>query len=87
MTMNTKTPTDAELDYRDDRDVAFKYVDNFVRRIKLHVDSQIKVAHVQAALEGREVSVDLSRDGIKRLIAEAAVRQATGQKMGVAEIG
>lgn len=83
MTMTTSAPSNSELDYRDDRDIALKYVDNFVRRVKLHVDALVKMEHAQAVLEGRSPSVDISREGIKALIATAAVAQAGGQTLEI----
>lgn len=82
-TLNGRPPTDAELDYRDDRDIALKHVDNFVRRIKFHVENTIRLEHAQAQLEGRTVEVDLSRQGIKNMIASAAVRYSGGDTLAL----
>lgn len=83
MTLTTKPVSNDELNYRDDRDIAFRYVDNFIRRIKNQVDAQIKKEHTDALLEGREVQVDLSRQGVKRMIAEAAVALAGGVQIAI----
>ena len=82
-TLNGRPIAEAELDYRDDRDIAFTQVANFVRRIKQHVENTIRLEHAQAQLEGRSVEIDLSRQGIKNMIASAAVRYSGGDTLAL----
>lgn len=66
------------LDYRDDRDTARVQVRNLMRRITNKVDAHISMEHAQAQLEGREITLDMSKEGLQRLIVQVAVKEFGG---------
>ena len=63
-------PSETELNYRDDRDIAHVQVRNVTRRIFAKLDAAISLEHAQAELEGREAQIDTSREGIAKLVIE-----------------
>ena len=69
---------EAWLNYADDRDEAFLQVRKVVRRINSDVDAVIKREHALAELEGREVQLDLSLEGVKRLVLKTAIERLGG---------
>ena len=69
---------DNVLNYRDARDAAHTQVRNLMRRVNNKVDAHISAEMIQAELEGREVALDLSPDGLRRLILTATVKEFGG---------
>ncbi|HYS44596.1 MAG TPA: hypothetical protein VEM32_11525 [Geobacteraceae bacterium] len=66
------------LNYRDNRDRAHTELRNIMRRVSNIVDDHISFELAQAEHEGREADIDLSRDGLKRLIVTTVINQLGG---------
>jgi hypothetical protein len=66
------------LNYRDNRDEAHLQVRKIVRRVQNKIDAYIGIELAKAELEGREVDLDLSLEGIKRLVVEVTVKEIGG---------
>lgn len=70
--------TEAELDYRDDRDEALLQVRKVTRRVNNIVEAHIKAEHAKANAEGRRVEIDLSQEGIRRLVLKTTIDRLGG---------
>ena len=77
MTYYNEVP-ERTLNYRDNRDEAHLQVRKIVRRVQNKIDAYIGIELAKAELEGREVDLDLSLEGIKRLVVEVTVKEIGG---------
>lgn len=66
------------LTYRENRDRAAVEIRNITRRISNEVNDFISLEMATAELEGREVAIDLSADGLRQLLMQVAIKQLGG---------
>lgn len=71
---------DGRLNYRDNRDRAAVEVRNLTRRVLNKVNAHIGQECATAELENREVRLDLSQEGIRRLIVDVTMKELGGAR-------
>lgn len=69
---------DNVLDYRDNRDRARTELRNILRRIQNKVDARVAAECALADAEGRAVALDVSADGLRRLIVSVVSKELSG---------